>query len=88
MKFIKSRRKFLKESNVSPARPVISPPPTKPMPPVKPERKDRTIKEPKVKPGPKAEKELSEEVAYTFIAEMSKAGESVEKYLKKNAEEI
>jgi hypothetical protein len=51
------------------------------MPPVKPERKDRTIKEPKVKPGPKAEKELSEEVAYTFIAEMSKAGESVEKYL-------
>jgi hypothetical protein len=52
------------------------------MPPVKPERKDRTIKEPKVKPGPKAEKNVSEEVAYTFIAEMSKVGESVEKYLK------
>jgi hypothetical protein len=80
MKFIKRLSQFLKEQTIAPSKPKIAP--TKPMPPVKPERRDRTIKEPKVKPGPKAEKELSEEVAYTFIAEMSKAGESVEKYLK------
>jgi hypothetical protein len=79
MRFLKKYIKFLKENTIAPSRPTIAP--TKPMPPVKPERKDRTIKEPKVKPGPKAEKELSEEVAYTFVAEMSKAGESVEKYL-------
>lgn len=79
MRFIKKYIKFLQESTVAPSRPTIAP--TKPIPPVKPERKDRTIKEPKVKPGPKAEKNVSEEVAYTFIAEMSKAGESVEKYL-------
>ena len=71
----------MKENTIAPSKPKIAPPIEKPQPPVKPERKDRTIKEPKVKPGPKAEKELSEEVAYTFIAEMSKAGESVEKYL-------
>jgi len=80
MRFLKKYVKFLKENTIAPSKPTIAP--TKPMPPVKPERKDRTIKEPKVKPGPKAEKELSEEVAYTFIAEMSKSGESVEKYLK------
>jgi hypothetical protein len=80
MKFLKKYLNFLKENTIAPSKPKIAP--TKPMPPVRPERKDRTIKEPKVKPGPKAEKELSEEVAYTFIAEMSKAGESVEKYLK------
>ena len=79
MRFLKKYVKFLKENTIAPSKPTIAP--TKPMPPVKPERKDRTIKEPKVKPGPKAEKELSEEVAYTFVAEMSKAGESVEKYL-------
>ena len=81
MRFIKKRNKFLKENTIAPSRPKIAPPIEKPQPPVKPERKDRTIKEPKVKPGPKAEKELSEEVAYTFVAEMSKAGESVKKYL-------
>ena len=80
MRFLKKYIKFLKENTIAPSRPTIAP--TKPMPPVKPERKDRTIKEPKVKPGPKAEKNVSEEVAYTFIAEMSKVGESVEKYLK------
>jgi hypothetical protein len=80
MKFLKKYVKFLKENTIAPSKPTIAP--SKPMPPVKPERKDRTIKEPKVKPGPKAEKNVSEEVAYTFIAEMSKAGESVEKYLK------
>ena len=79
MRFLKKYVKFLKENTIAPSRPTIAP--SKPMPPVRPERRDRTIKEPKVKPGPKAEKELSEEVAYTFIAEMSKAGESVEKYL-------
>ena len=81
MRFLKKYVKFLKENTIAPSKPTIAP--SKPMPPVKPERKDRTIKEPKVKPGPKAEKNVSEEVvAYTFIAEMSKAGESVEKYLK------
>ena len=79
MRFLKKYVKFLKENTIAPSKPTIAP--SKPMPPVKPERKDRTIKEPKVKPGPKAEKELSEEVAYTFVAEMSKSGESVEKYL-------
>jgi hypothetical protein len=79
MRFLKKYVKFLKENTIAPSKPTIAP--SKPMPPVKPERKDRTIKEPKVKPGPKAEKNVSEEVAYTFIAEMSKAGESVEKYL-------
>jgi len=80
MKRLKTYHKFLKENTIAPSKPKIAP--SKPIAPVKPERKDRTIKEPKVKPGPKAEKELSEEVAYTFIAEMSKAGESVEKYIK------
>jgi hypothetical protein len=80
MKFLKKYVNFLRENTIAPSKPKIAP--SKPLPPVKPERKDRTIKEPKVKPGPKAEKELSEMVAYTFIAEMSKAGESVEKYLK------
>lgn len=79
MRFLKKYVKFLKENTIAPSKPQIAP--SKPMPPVKPERKDRTIKEPRVKPGPKAEKEISEEVAYTFVAEMSKAGESVEKYL-------
>jgi hypothetical protein len=79
MRFLKKYVKFLKENTIAPSKPKIAP--SKPMPPVKPERKDRTIKEPKVKQPPKAEKELSEEVAYTFIAEMSNAGESVEKYL-------
>jgi hypothetical protein len=79
MRFLKKYIKFLKENTIAPSRPTIAP--TKPMPPVKPERKDRTIKEPKVKPGTKAEKKLSEEVAYNFIAEMSKSGESVKKYL-------
>jgi hypothetical protein len=79
MRFLKKYVKFLKENTIAPSKPQIAP--SKPMPPVKPERKDRTIKEPKVKQPPKAEKELSEEVAYTFVAEMSKAGESVEKYL-------
>jgi hypothetical protein len=79
MRFLKKYVKFLKENTIAPSRPTIAP--SKPMPPVRPERRDRTIKEPKVKPGPKAEKELSEEVAYTFIAEMSKTGESVVKYL-------
>jgi hypothetical protein len=54
MRFLKKYIKFLKENTIAPSRPTIAP--TKPMPPVKPERKDRTIKEPKVKPGPKAEK--------------------------------
>lgn len=79
MRFLKKYVKFLKENTIAPSKPKIAP--SKPMPPVKPERKDRTIKEPKVKPGPKAVEELAEEVAYTFVAEMSKAGESVEKYL-------
>ena len=79
MKRLKKYTAFLKENTIAPSKPGVKP--SKPLAPVKPERKDRTIKEPKVKPGPKAEKELSEEVAYTFIAEMSKAGESVEKYL-------
>ena len=79
MRFLKKYVKFLKENTIAPSKPTIAP--SKPMPPVKPERKDRTIKEPKVKPGPKAVEKLSEEVAYTFVAEMSKAGESVEKYL-------
>jgi hypothetical protein len=82
MRFLKKYVKFLKENTLAPSKPGVKPAPTKPLPPVKPERKDRTIKEPKVKPGPKALKDLSEEVSYTFIAEMSKAGESVEKYLK------
>lgn len=81
MRFLKKYVKFLKENTIAPSRPKIAPPIEKPQPPVRPERKDRTIKEPKVKPGPKALKELSEEVSYTFIAEMSKAGESVQKYL-------
>jgi hypothetical protein len=81
MKFIKKRAQFIKEQTIAPSKPGIKTPPVKPQQPVRPERKDRTIKEPKVKPGPKALKELSEEVAYTFVAEMSKAGESVEKYL-------
>ena len=80
MKFLKKYVNFLRENTIAPSKPKIAP--SKPLPPVKPERQDRTIKEPTVKPGIKAEKELSEEVAYTFIAEMSKAGESVEKYLK------
>ena len=79
MRFLKKYIKFLKENTIAPSKPTIAP--SKPMPPVRPERKDRTIKEPRVKPGPKAEKELSEEVAYTFVAEMSKTGESVKKYL-------
>jgi hypothetical protein len=81
MRFLKKYVKFLKENTIAPSKPTIAP--TKPVPPVKPERKDRTIKEPKVKPGPlaKTPEKLAEEVAYTFIAEMSKAGESVEKYL-------
>ena len=79
MRFLKKYVKFLKENTIAPSKPTIAP--SKPMPPVMPERKDRTIKEPKVKPGPKAVEELAEEVSYTFIAEMSKAGESVEKYL-------
>ncbi len=83
MKRLKKYTQFLKENTLAPVKPGVKPSvPVKPVAPVKPERKDRTIKEPKVKPGPKAEKELSEEVAYTFIAEMSKSGESVEKYLK------
>jgi hypothetical protein len=79
MRFLKKYVKFLKENTIAPSKPQIAP--SKPMPPVKPERKDRTIKEPSVKPGIKAAEELSEMVAYTFIAEMSKTGESVEKYL-------
>jgi len=79
MRFLKKYVKFLKENTIAPSKPTIAP--SKPIAPVRPERKDRTIKEPKVKPGPKAEKELSEEVAYNFIFEMSKAGESVKKYL-------
>ena len=79
MRFLKKYVKFLKENTIAPSKPKIAP--SKPIAPVKPERKDRTIKEPKVKPDSKAEKKLSEEVAYTFVAEMSKAGESVEKYL-------
>lgn len=81
MKRLKKYLNFLKENTIAPSRPGVKPAPTKPIAPVKPERKDRTIKEPKVKPGPKALEELSEMVAYTFVAEMSKAGESVEKYL-------
>lgn len=80
MRFIKKRNKFLKENTIAPSRPKIAPP--KPQPPVMPQRKDRTIKEPKVKPEPKAVEKLAEEVAYTFIAEMSKSGESVENILK------
>jgi hypothetical protein len=81
MRFLKKYVKFLKENTIAPSRPKIAP--SEPMPPVMPERKDRTIKEPKVKPGPKAKtpEKLAEEVSYTFVAEMSKAGESVEKYL-------
>jgi len=81
MKRLKTYHKFLKENTIAPTRPGVKPTPTKPLPPVKPERRDRTIKEPKVKPGPKAVEELSEMVAYTFVAEMSKTGESVKKYL-------
>jgi hypothetical protein len=81
MRFIKRRKSFLKEGVGETTLPKIAPPIEKPQPPTRPQRTDRTIKEPKVKPGPKAEKELSEMVAYTFIAEMSKTGESVEKYL-------
>lgn len=79
MRFLKKYVKFLKENTIAPSKPTIAP--TKPMPPVKPERKDRSIKQPKVKPGPKAVEKLAEEVAYTFIAEMSKAGESVKNYV-------
>ena len=82
MRFIKRRKTYLKENTVAPSRPKIAPPIEKPVPPVKPQRKDRKIEEPGVKPEPKALEELSLEVSYTFIAEMSKAGESVEKYLK------
>ena len=82
MRFLKKYGKFLKENTIAPSKPGVKPAPTKPLPPVKPERKDRTIKEPGVKQKPKALKELSEMVAYTFVAEMSKAGESVENYLK------
>jgi len=78
MRFLKKYVKFLKENTIAPSKPTIAP--TKPMPPVRPERKDRTIKEPKVKPGPKAE-ELALRVANRFKEEMEKAGESVEKYL-------
>jgi len=78
MRFLKKYVKFLKENTIAPSRPQIAP--SKPMPPVKPERKDRTIKEPKVKPGPKAEK-LALRVANRFKEEMEKAGESVVKYL-------
>ena len=83
MRFIKKRNKFLKENTIAPSRPKIAPPIEKPQPPVKPERKDRTIKEPKVKPGPLAEtpEELALQVANRFKEEMEKAGESVEKYL-------
>jgi hypothetical protein len=81
MRFLKKYVKFLKENTIAPSKPTIAP--TKPVPPVMPERKDRTIKEPKVKPVPKAKttKELALQVANRFKEEMSKAGESVEKYL-------
>ena len=81
MRFLKKYVKFLKENTIAPSKPKIAP--SKPMPPVKPERKDRTIKEPKVKPGPLAEtpEELALQVANRFKEEMEKAGESVEKYL-------
>jgi len=81
MRFLKKYVKFLKENTIAPSKPTIAP--SKPMPPVKPERKDRTIKEPKVKPGPLAEtpEELALQVANRFKEEMEKAGESVEKYL-------
>jgi hypothetical protein len=82
MKFLKNYLKFLKENVVSSSRPQIAPPPTKPTAPVKPERRDRRIEEPNVKPGPKAENELSKMVAYTFIAEMSKIGQSIKKFIK------
>lgn len=78
MKFIKKYKLFVKENSSPSVKPGIKEPPVKP---VKPERKDRRIDEPKKKPGPKALKKLSEEVAYTFIAEMTKKGESVKKYL-------
>lgn len=81
MRRLKKYLKFLKENTLAPTKPGVKPPPTKPLPPVKPERRDRKISEPKVKPGPKALEELSEMVAYTFIAEMSKSNESVKKYL-------
>ena len=74
----------MKENTIAPSRPKIAPPIEKPIPPVKPERrKDRTIKEPKVKPGPLAEtpEELALQVANRFKEEMEKSGESVEKYL-------
>ena len=81
MRFLKKYVKFLKENTIAPSRPQIAP--SKPMPPVKPERKDRTIKEPKVKPGPLAAtpEELALKVANRFKEEMLRAGESVEKYL-------
>lgn len=82
MKFIKKWSKFITENTLAPAKPKIAPPIEKPVPPIKPERKDRTIKEPKVKPGPKAVEKLAEEVAYTFVAEMSKVGQSVKKFIK------
>lgn len=82
MRFIKRRRTYLKENTLAPSRPKIAPPIEKPVRPVKPQRKDRKIEEPRVKPEPKALEELSLKVSYTFIAEMSKTGESVEKYLK------
>lgn len=83
MRFLKKYVKFLKENTIAPSKPKIAPPIEKPIPPVKPERKDRTIKEPKVKPGPLAEtpEELALQVANRFKEEMEKAGESVEKYL-------
>ena len=81
MRFLKKYVKFLKENTIAPSKPKIAP--SKPIAPVKPERKDRTIKEPKVKPGPKAKtpEELALQVANRFKEEMLKSGESVEKYL-------
>lgn len=87
MKFLKKYTKFIKEANAAPApvkEPNVIPAPVKPTRP-NPRRIDRTIKEPKIKPEPKAEDELlqtAEGVAYTFIAEMSKAGKSVKNLLK------
>mgnify|MGYP003473658587 FL=1 len=92
MKFIKKFESFISESGPapSPTKPSHQPDtkpqtPTKPQKPSKPQKPGR-IQKPSVDPAPKAENDtkVSElDVAKRFISEVSRSGESVEKYLNK-----
>lgn len=81
MKFIKKFEKFVAGPAVEPA---VKPGKTKTKPSTRPNRPSPIRRDqPDVKPNPKAGKTASaEEVANTFIEELNKAGESVEKYIK------